>query len=206
MEESHNSTDSMKIKWEEPKNPNGLIVKYIIEYQRVDPNNGLAPKTECIRRKDYIENNGSAIIRGLLPGNYSIRIQAVSLSKQDRFTNYTYYIIQKPNEPIGNGIIAIIFVLVFAVLAAAVVSAGYYAVKKKKKIMITSINPDYHRYVPDNWETARENVSLLRELGQGAFGMVYEGIVRNLVEGQPEVRCAVKTVNENASKMNECSS
>ena len=39
MEESHNSTDSMKIKWEEPKNPNGLIVKYIIEYQRVDPNN-----------------------------------------------------------------------------------------------------------------------------------------------------------------------
>ena len=55
---------------------------------------GLAPKTECIRRKDYIENNGSAIIRGLLPGNYSIRIQAVSLSKQDRFTNYTYYIIQ----------------------------------------------------------------------------------------------------------------
>ena len=54
--------------------------------------------------------------------------------------------------------------------------------------------------MPDNWETARENVSLLRELGQGAFGMVYEGIVRNLVEGQPEVRCAVKTVNENASK------
>ena len=53
--------------------------------------------------------------------------------------------------------------------------------------------------MPDSWEAARENVEVIRELGQGSFGMVYEGIVRNVVEGQPEARCAVKTVNEKAS-------
>ena len=61
------------------------------------------------------------------------------------------------------------------------------------------IGAAWTEYIPDNWETQRENVELLREMGQGSFGMVYEGIVRNVVHGQPEARCAVKTVNEKAS-------
>lgn len=54
-------------------------------------------------------------------------------------------------------------------------------------------------YVPDEWEVPRKKIELIRELGQGSFGMVYEGIARDLKEGQPEIRCAVKTVNEQAS-------
>lgn len=54
-------------------------------------------------------------------------------------------------------------------------------------------------YVPDEWEVPREKIALLRELGQGSFGMVYEGIAKDIVKGDPETRVAVKTVNESAS-------
>lgn len=46
---------------------------------------------------------------------------------------------------------------------------------------------------------ARDNVVLIKELGQGSFGMVYEGLVRNVVPNQAEAKCAIKTVNEKAS-------
>lgn len=54
-------------------------------------------------------------------------------------------------------------------------------------------------YEPDEWEVPRKDVELLRELGQGSFGMVYEGIVRDVVDGRPEMPCAIKTVNEHAT-------
>lgn len=62
------------------------------------------------------------------------------------------------------------------------------------------MNPEYvsTSYVPDEWEVPRKKIQLLRELGNGSFGMVYEGIAKD-VKGKAEVRCAVKTVNENAT-------
>lgn len=54
-------------------------------------------------------------------------------------------------------------------------------------------------YVPDEWEVAREKISLCRELGQGSFGMVYEGVAKGVVKDEPEILVAVKTVNESAS-------
>lgn len=54
-------------------------------------------------------------------------------------------------------------------------------------------------YVPDEWEVPREKITLLRELGQGSFGMVYEGKAKDIIKGEAETRVAVKTVNESAS-------
>lgn len=54
-------------------------------------------------------------------------------------------------------------------------------------------------YVPDEWEVAREKITMCRELGQGSFGMVYEGIAKGVVKDEPETRVAIKTVNESAS-------
>lgn len=54
-------------------------------------------------------------------------------------------------------------------------------------------------YVPDEWEVARDKIELLRELGQGSFGMVYEGNAKDTVKGYPDTHVAVKTVNESAS-------
>jgi serine/threonine protein kinase len=52
--------------------------------------------------------------------------------------------------------------------------------------------------VPDEWEVSRKKIELISELGQGSFGMVYEGIASDL-QGQAKLRCAVKTVGANAS-------
>lgn len=54
-------------------------------------------------------------------------------------------------------------------------------------------------YVPDEWEVAREKITLNRELGQGSFGMVYEGLAKGVVKDEAETRVAIKTVNESAS-------
>lgn len=54
-------------------------------------------------------------------------------------------------------------------------------------------------YEEDEWEVAREKIKILRELGQGSFGMVYEGIAKDIVKGEGEAHVAVKTVNESAS-------
>ncbi|XP_010789055.1 insulin-like growth factor 1 receptor, partial [Notothenia coriiceps] len=54
-------------------------------------------------------------------------------------------------------------------------------------------------YVPDEWEVAREKIVLNRELGQGSFGMVYEGLAKGVVKDESETRVAIKTVNESAS-------
>lgn len=54
-------------------------------------------------------------------------------------------------------------------------------------------------YMPDEWEVEREKITLCRELGQGSFGMVYEGIAKGVVKDEPETRVAIKTVNESAS-------
>ena len=66
--------------------------------------------------------------------------------------------------------------------------------------MIPSVNPEYvpSVYVPDEWEVLRKKIELIRELGQGSFGMVYEGIARD-VRGKAQIKCAVKTVNEHAT-------
>lgn len=54
-------------------------------------------------------------------------------------------------------------------------------------------------YEEDEWEVPREKISILRELGQGTFGMVYEGIAKDVVKGEGETHVAVKTVNESAN-------
>jgi hypothetical protein len=62
--------------------------------------------------------------------------------------------------------------------------------------------PDSHLlsvYVPDEWEVPREQISIIRELGQGSFGMVYEGLARGLEAGDEATPVALKTVNELAS-------
>lgn len=47
-------------------------------------------------------------------------------------------------------------------------------------------------YVPDDWEFEREKVTLLKELGKGAFGMVYLGEATSIIYGESKTKVAVK--------------
>lgn len=67
--------------------------------------------------------------------------------------------------------------------------------------LIANVNPVYSivPYKQDEWEIPREKVVQLQELGQGSFGMVYEGLIKDFQKPGEEMACAIKTVNESAT-------
>ena len=47
----------------------------------------------------------------------------------------------------------------------------------------------------DDWEVDRSKIRTIREIGQGSFGMVYEGIATGLGDDpKEEIRVAVKVI------------
>uniref|UniRef100_A0A8C7KS66 Tyrosine-protein kinase receptor n=1 Tax=Oncorhynchus kisutch TaxID=8019 RepID=A0A8C7KS66_ONCKI len=126
----------------------------------------------CVSRKMYQQSEGCKL-RVVHPGNYTVRIRATSLAGNGSWTDPTHFYVEdlQTQGPSGP--------------------------------LYTSSNPEYlsaaDMYEPDDWEVGRDKINILRELGQGSFGMVYEGIAKDIVKGEPETSVAVKTVNESAS-------
>uniref|UniRef100_A0AAZ3S6U2 Tyrosine-protein kinase receptor n=1 Tax=Oncorhynchus tshawytscha TaxID=74940 RepID=A0AAZ3S6U2_ONCTS len=193
--------DSVHIKWLEPKAPNGMIILYEINYRRIGDPEELH---HCVSRKTYAQIGGCRL-RVVHPGNYTVKIRATSLAGNGSWTKPTYFFM--PDKDIVSLNIIIGPVICFILLLF--VGGGVFMVYKKKQIegptgpLIASSNPEYLSasdvYIPDDWEVAREKINILKELGQGSFGMVYEGVAKDIVKGEPDTRVAVKTVNESAS-------
>ncbi|XP_053147694.1 insulin receptor [Hemicordylus capensis] len=191
------------LRWQEPRNPNGLIVLYEVHYGRLGD---AEEQHHCVSRQQFSNDQGCKL-RGLQPGNYSVRIRATSLAGNGSWTEPTYiYVADYLNPP--NNLVGIFVPIVFAIVFAAVIGGTYAFVKKRQTEgptgpLYASSNPEYLSasdvYIPDEWEVPREKIALLQELGQGSFGMVYEGVAKDIVKGEAETRVAVKTVNESAS-------
>ncbi|NXX47195.1 INSR protein, partial [Tricholaema leucomelas] len=195
--------NNVHLRWQEPREPNGLIVLYEVNYGRLG-------ETEeahlCVSRKHFASEQGCRL-RALPPGNYSVRVRATSLAGNGSWTEPTYFCV--PDYLSAQPNIAVIIVpIIFAIIIAGIIGAAYVLVKKRQTEgptgpLYASSNPEYLSasdvYVPDEWEVPRDKITLLRELGQGSFGMVYEGIAKDIVKGELETRVAVKTVNESAS-------
>ncbi|XP_056374073.1 insulin receptor isoform X1 [Hyla sarda] len=189
--------------WKEPKEPNGLTVLYEVQYSRLGDTQ---EENVCVSQKQYLQDKG-AKLRSLLPGNYSVRVRATSLAGNGSWTQTTYFYVPD-NDNYPSNILKIVIgpvLLLFAFLVTLIVCM----IQKKKDAegptgpLYASSNPEYlsasEVYIPDEWEVPRDKINLLRELGQGSFGMVYEGIAKDIIKGEAEVRVAVKTVNESAS-------
>ncbi|XP_041863346.1 insulin receptor b [Melanotaenia boesemani] len=189
------------IKWNAPLSPNGLIILYEVFYKKVGD---VEHHTACVSRPAYLKVGGTKLPL-VQPGNYSVRVRATSLAGNGSFTATTYFSMPS-SDP---GLVWIVSGPVICFILLLIVGSGVFIVIKKRQTegplgdLITSPNPEYFSandmYVPDEWEVPREKITLLRELGQGSFGMVYEGIAKDIVKGEPETRVAVKTVNESAS-------
>ena len=54
-------------------------------------------------------------------------------------------------------------------------------------------------YVADEWEFPRDKLEIIRELGKGSFGMVYEGLAKGIIPGEGISQVAIKSVQANAS-------
>lgn len=199
----NNSLTTVTLYWAEPPQPNGLIVTYQIEYKRVDIQN-IKATVVCITRRDFTKAGNSYVLKDLPAGNYSIKVRATSLAGNGNYTEAQYFFIK---EYSSLGLFWILFWSILCSLFAVMIFVAFYVCKRKfmrnvpSRRLIATVNPEYVSsvYVPDEWEVPRKKIHVLKELGNGSFGMVYEGLARDVVKGKPEVRCAVKTVNENAT-------
>ncbi|KAK2579468.1 hypothetical protein KPH14_010782 [Odynerus spinipes] len=199
----NNSLTTVTLYWAEPPQPNGLIVTYQIEYKRVNIQN-IKATVVCITRRDFTKAGNSYVLKDLPPGNYSVKVRATSLAGNGAYTEAKYFFIKESNN------LELFWILFWSILCSLFVMltfVGFYVCQRKfmrnvpSRRLIATVNPEYVStvYVPDEWEVPRKKIQLLRELGNGSFGMVYEGLAKDVVKGKPEVPCAVKTVNENAT-------
>ncbi|XP_063074525.1 insulin receptor a isoform X2 [Engraulis encrasicolus] len=191
------------IKWNEPKDPNGMIILYEVSYKRLGDTEELL---QCVSRQSY-KTDGGCKLRVVHPGNYTVRIRPTSLAGNGSWTEPTHFFVQDRVDP--TSMLKIVIGPVICICLLFVVMCVGFVVFKKKQTegptgrLYTSPNPEYlspdEVYEPDDWEVPRDKINLLRELGQGSFGMVYEGIAKDIVKGESQTRVAVKTVNESAS-------
>lgn len=203
---------AIKVTWTIPKRPNGAILAYNIRHKRNDIDH-TKPEDTCITQDNFLKSNynpmdkkGFHVIDKLQPGNYSVYVWCTSMAGPSPLPSpKTTVISEKAHFPIQYLIILLVFVVL-------IFGAAIFWIKKQNSEnlsnmkLIANVNPDYAGvdYQQDDWEVPRDRIILLHELGQGSFGMVYEGIIKDLKrsgsdEIVSETRCAIKTVNENAT-------
>ncbi|KAM9410730.1 insulin-like growth factor 1 receptor [Pholidichthys leucotaenia] len=194
--------DWVFLRWPKPPQPNGLILMYEIKLKLGSE----TEKHECVSGQVYQSQRGFRLT-DLSPGNYSVLVRAISLAGNGSWTQATGFYVA---ERYDNIFYIVIFVPITVIVFICFLVGAMLAVNRKRNsdrlgngVLYASVNPEYfsaaEMYVPDEWEVAREKISLSRELGQGSFGMVYEGVAKGVVKDEPETRVAIKTVNESAS-------
>ncbi|XP_063904887.1 insulin-like receptor isoform X2 [Zophobas morio] len=186
-------SDGAHVNWDKPSESNSVLVAYQIEYKRTDSEHS-KPRFECINDKDQKPKHTYKI--RLPPGKYSVRVQAVSFAGPGLFSEWRHFEISAPAGSPVAVIVPVVLAIVFVLSFGGVY--WWYRRKRARELihLFASVNPDYagSRYTEDEWELERSDVEILRELGQGSFGMVYEGTIRSR-----QYPCAIKTVNESAS-------
>uniref|UniRef100_A0A8C2GSZ4 Insulin-like growth factor 1 receptor n=1 Tax=Cyprinus carpio TaxID=7962 RepID=A0A8C2GSZ4_CYPCA len=201
QERDEKGEGTVLLRWPEPHHPNGLILMYEIKYRL-----GTEPeKHECVSRQQYRVLRG-AQLSNLPSGNYSARVRATSLAGNGSWTEPVSFYVPPPKRNYDNAFILAIIIPVI-VLLTVFQCFSMFPFRNNDRlgngVLYASVNPEYfspfEMYVPDEWEVAREKITMCRELGQGSFGMVYEGIAKGVVKDEPETRVAIKTVNESAS-------
>ncbi|KAL1493064.1 hypothetical protein ABEB36_011201 [Hypothenemus hampei] len=201
------TSSSVTVSWAQPPEPNRIVVAYMIYYKREDTKNTQSTK-ECISFKEFrnFTKDGRYLVHTipkLFSGNHSLFVKAVSLYGQGLESEHVVFYIPESGP---NVILIVCLVLLFFILM--ILGGGWYfylkAVQNPEYRIRPSVNPDYlpSVYLIDEWEVPRKNVELLRELGQGSFGMVWEGQGSGFKDAPAvgQIKCAVKTVNEHATK------
>lgn len=199
---NNSSLGGVRLHWSIPSNPNGIILSYTIRYQRVDIEHS-KPQENCITHKYYKSLSNGYSIKHLVNGNYTFSVMATTLAGPGEWSALATIIVNESTIT-PRFIIGMVFLAILIIVLAV---GGFWYFRRKYGPpdaglkLIASVNPEYvsMQYTPDEWEVPREKIIQLSELGQGSFGMVYEGIVNNLDRDNERIRCAIKTVNDNAT-------
>ncbi|XP_041463958.1 insulin-like peptide receptor [Lytechinus variegatus] len=172
--------------------------------------------TECVSAEGYRRVLGAELL-GLKVGNYTAMVRAVSLAGEGPWTKpVTFSVPDITNNPtyepekalppmmgvtIAVSIAAVIIIIVFIIIF---LRWHYRKDQMPDGVLYASVNPEYmstsDMYVADEWEFPRDKLEIIRELGKGSFGMVYEGLAKGILPEEEEIsRVAIKSVQANAS-------
>ncbi|NXO88140.1 IGF1R factor, partial [Sitta europaea] len=159
----------------------------------------------CVSRHRYSKYGGVHLAL-LQPGNYSAKVRATSLAGNGSWTGLIKFYILGPGTCGGQGDIH----RFLGATPKGPLSPFFAGVTLEGMGMGDGDGVNYSDgdgvipthptvYMPDEWEVSREKITVIRELGQGSFGMVYEGVALGLVTEGEETKVALKTVNELAT-------
>ncbi|NXO43104.1 IGF1R factor, partial [Locustella ochotensis] len=148
----------------------------------------------CVSRHRYSKYGGVHLAL-LQPGNYSAKVRATSLAGNGSWTGLVKFYILGPGTCRGQGDIPGTLAGREGLLWDEDGDADGVSYSDGDGVIPT--HPTV--YMPDEWEVSREKITVIRELGQGSFGMVYEGVALGLVTEGEETKVALKTVNELAT-------
>ncbi|XP_038207553.1 insulin-like growth factor 1 receptor isoform X1 [Zerene cesonia] len=202
---SNKTLSEVNVTWLPPEDPNGFVVAYNVYHSRVEDSAQTQDVgvTNCISANDYENYGRGFLMRNLAAGNYSIRVTPLTVSGVGNVSSEIFVFI--PEVRLEGGYEWVWGVVGGCAVVACAAAAGAWWARRARthdaNKLFASVNPEYVStvYVPDEWEVPRASIEFVRELGQGSFGMVYEGVAKNIEKGKPETRCAVKTVNEHAT-------
>jgi insulin receptor len=197
----------VKLHWIPPARPNGLVLAFHIEYRREGQRN-FQPYRHCLSVNPNMKfEENTYKLDNLLAGTYSVKIRTISLAGDGPYSEKATFILP---SIVDNGRYSTVKKSILITLASFIPIIGAICLlcwkQRRHKLeaedvcLIASVNPDYvsANYTEDEWELVRDRVTLIRELGQGSFGMVYEGELSSGGSGSP-IPCAIKTMNESAN-------
>uniref|UniRef100_A0A915PX02 receptor protein-tyrosine kinase n=1 Tax=Setaria digitata TaxID=48799 RepID=A0A915PX02_9BILA len=204
---------SRKITWQEPSNPNGIILAYRVTV--VAENLAQTPISQCVKASNFREREG-VVFNGLAEGEYLVQVETISMASlsfhavKEIAVAHKLFKIVKPAF-FTTTVISLIAVIVLLVLSIGSLAAYYISRKilgEKVREYVRqqiSANPEYLSqmdvYKPDEWELKRNTIHLEEEIGRGTFGKVYRGYGDNCRSylGVTFGECAIKTVSETAN-------
>lgn len=197
---SNNSLGSIKVSWTSPTKPNGQVIVYLLRIKRNDIEQS-KPDEICVTQRQH-QNQSFHLLDKLSNGNYSIQIAARSMAGVGNYTANKYVTINEdPGLQNWHILMIVLGFLIFVCGLFTYWVKFHYMNSISNMKLIANVNPDYAgvQYKLDDWEVPRDKIIQLQELGQGSFGMVYEGIIKDYKKEGREMRCAIKTVGENAT-------
>lgn len=85
---------NVRLRWEEPPNPNGAIVSYMVIFERQEQD--AVEEKRCITVQDYLNQSGY-IVTNLNEGKYSFLVRANSLAGDGELSDLVYVIVPVSN-------------------------------------------------------------------------------------------------------------
>nr|UDM84380.1 insulin-like receptor 1 [Sphaeroma serratum] len=198
---------SLYLRWNISPELNAITLGYRILYRTY-----LSPETSfkqfCLPKSEADRRNNQIVIE-IQPGkNYLVGVQVQTLGKDSLIHETQVCGETMPNSHGTNHFKYIIPTLVLFVLSLVVILAIFIVVSKKQcgeRTRSLVRNPNYGGGDPmadifNEFRLTRDQFELVKEIGRGQFGVVYEGLMK-----ESEEKVAIKTLQLKMGNKNDSS-